>query len=60
MLAETKKILTFATAFGALAQLVERLNGIQKVRSPILLCSTEQTENQSLKALTHKFTHKTC
>ena len=35
------------------------LNGIQKVRSSILLCSTKQTENQSLKALTHKFTHKT-
>ena len=34
---------------GVLAQLVERLNGIQKVRSSILLCSTEQTENQSLR-----------
>ena len=26
---------------GVLAQLVERLNGIQKVRSSILLCSTK-------------------
>lgn len=36
----------FASAFGVLAQLVERLNGIQKVRSSILLCSTEKTDNQ--------------
>ena len=27
---------------GVLAQLVERLNGIQKVRSSILLCSTSR------------------
>ena len=28
--------------YGVLAQLVERLNGIQKVRSSILLCTQEQ------------------
>ena len=31
----------FAVRNGVLAQLVERLNGIQKVRSSILLCSTK-------------------
>ena len=30
---------------GVLAQLVERLNGIQKVRSSILLCSTSRRTN---------------
>ena len=30
---------------GVLAQLVERLNGIQKVRSSILLCSTTLSHN---------------
>ena len=30
---------------GVLAQLVERLNGIQKVRSSILLCSTNKKGN---------------
>ena len=55
-----KNPLSLHSTNGVLAQLVERLNGIQKVRSSILLCSTKQTENQSLKVLTHKFTHKTC
>lgn len=45
---------------GVLAQLVERKVRNLEVRSSILLCSTKQTKNQSLKALTHKFTHKTC
>ena len=60
-LQKQKKVLPLQSRFkgnGVLAQLVERLNGIQKVRSSILLCSTDQTDNQSLKALTHKFTHK--
>ena len=36
---------------GVLAQLVERLNGIQKVRSSILLCSTNQGFKAKLKSL---------
>ena len=36
-----KNIKYLCRAFGVLAQLVERLNGIQKVRSSILLCSTK-------------------
>lgn len=36
---------------GVLAQLVERLNGIQKVRSSILLCSTSQGFKAKLKSL---------
>ena len=36
-----KKLLSLQSANGVLAQLVERLNGIQKVRSSILLCSTK-------------------
>ena len=36
-------IAIFAVVNGVLAQLVERLNGIQKVRSSILLCSTRGT-----------------
>ena len=32
---------------GVLAQLVERLNGIQKVRSSILLCSTQRIRPKS-------------
>ena len=35
------------TGNGVLAQLVERLNGIQKVRSSILLCSTPKAAEQS-------------
>ena len=33
---------------GVLAQLVERLNGIQKVRSSILLCSTKPSDYQAV------------
>ena len=36
---------------GVLAQLVERLNGIQKVRSSILLCSTETRVTKNLVTL---------
>ena len=37
----------FAPTNGVLAQLVERLNGIQKVRSSILLCSTKSLSEYS-------------
>ena len=36
-----KKVVPLHSTNGVLAQLVERLNGIQKVRSSILLCSTK-------------------
>ena len=47
----------FASAFGVLAQLVERLNGIQKVRSSILLCSTKYAENQQVTKVIHNLAH---
>ena len=43
MICHSKDFCYLCTRNGVLAQLVERLNGIQKVRSSILLCSTKNT-----------------
>ena len=52
------KFVTLQSNHGVLAQLVERLNGIQKVRSSILLCSTKPTDNQCSYRVTQKVTQK--
>ena len=43
-----EKCVSLQSANGVLAQLVERLNGIQKVRSSILLCSTKSRSDAGL------------
>ena len=48
MLLQEKKKSYLCKSIGALAQLAERLNGIQKVRSSILLCSTKASFVQKL------------
>ena len=44
-------------ATGVLAQLVERLHGMQEVRSSNLLCSTKYAENQQVTEVIHSFVH---